>query len=284
MLFASPAVGYEDFMTYARLLALCGLVCGFASLTGCTTMSAGLGQGPTMQDLENDGASDQQLALYRRYEVVYDSGTFRRPGPTGSSNQAAAWSDEAFNYLSSSDRAGELMESPAIAFDTFAHSGKGETVLLGTGLTGGLATGAIAWFIQTTVRDGVSEVEFSDLWTTAGTGLLLGGFLGVIVAGAYTYIVPNVSAPFAVPLYRQAARAFNEDLEEGIVEASPAGDAPPEAPPQDDDGDNTDDDHTDDGGWSEDAATPAAEGAPATSPESSPESSTAPAPIEPREG
>ena len=280
------ALGYEDLMMNLRLLAMCGLVGGLASLAGCTTMSAGLGQGPTMQDLENDGASEQQLALYRRYEVVYDSGTFRRPGPTGSSNQVAAWSDEAFNYLSSSDRAGELMESPAIAFDTFAHSGKGETVLLGTGLTGGLATGAIAWFIQTTVRDGVSEAEFSDLWTTAGTGLLLGGFLGVIVAGAYTYIVPNVSAPFAVPVYRQAARAFNEDLEEGIVEASPAGDAPPEAPEESADGvDGVDDGVaqgadgiTDDGEPS--AAAPAADGAAAPPTSSSP----GPAPIEPREG
>jgi hypothetical protein len=280
------ALGYEDLMMNLRLLAMCGLVGGLASLAGCTTMSAGLGQGPTMQDLENDGASEQQLALYRRYEVVYDSGTFRRPGPTGSSNQAAAWSDEAFNYLSSSDRAGELMESPAIAFDTFAHSGKGETVLLGTGLTGGLATGAIAWFIQTTVRDGVSEAEFSDLWTTAGTGLLLGGFLGVIVAGAYTYIVPNVSAPFAVPIYRQAARAFNEDLEEGIVEASPAGDAPPEAPEESADGvDGVDDgvaqgaDGITDGGEPS-AAAPAADGAAAPPTSSSP----GPAPIEPREG
>ncbi len=277
------ALGYEDLMMNLRLLAMCGLVGGLASLAGCTTMSAGLGQGPTMQDLENDGASEQQLALYRRYEVVYDSGTFRRPGPTGTSNQAAAWSDEAFNYLSSSERAGALMESPAIAFDTFAHSGKGETVLLGTGLTGGLATGAIAWFIQTTVRDGVNDAEFSDLWTTAGTGLLLGGFLGVIVAGAYTYIVPNVSAPFAVPVYRQAARAFNEDLEEGILEASPAGDAPPDA--------SQEDDRAGDRAGVVDSPDDVADGAPvdpepaadgAAPPTSVP--SAGPAPIEPREG
>jgi hypothetical protein len=224
-------------MNHVRLLSLCVALLGLSTAIGCVT--TGLGQGPTDQDLANDGSVEQQLELYRTYEVSYDSHTFRRPGadPATVSAQihqhvdsvtAAAWSDDAFNYLSSSSRAAEYMEDPAVAFDAFAHSGMGETVLIGTGFGGGLAAGAIAWFINTTVRDGVSDVEMADLWTTSTTGGLLGGFLGVIVACAYTYIVPNVSTPFAVPLYRKAARAFNEDLEDRILANAPAGDPPPD--------------------------------------------------------
>jgi hypothetical protein len=151
----------------------------------------------------------------------------------------------------------------------------GETVLVGTGFGGGLAAGAIAWFINTTVRDGVSDVEMSDLWTTSSTGFFLGGFLGIIVAGAYTYIVPNVSTPFAVPLYRKAARAFNEDLEDRVLDAAPAGDPPPDdvEPAGDDEPAAADD-------ASDEAAPAAVEEAPAT-----PAPATAnPTPIEPRAG
>jgi hypothetical protein len=271
-------------MNHARLLTLCVALVGLLPAVGCVT--TGLGQGPTDQDLANDGSVEQQLELFRAYEVTYDTGTFRRPGadPAAVSEEihkhvdsvsAVAWSDDAFNYLSSSSRAAEVMEDPAVAFDAFAHSGMGETVLVGTGFGGGLAAGAIAWFINTTVRDGVSDVEMSDLWTTSSTGFFLGGFLGIIVAGAYTYIVPNVSTPFAVPLYRKAARAFNEDLEDRVLDAAPAGDPPPDdvEPAGDDEPAAADD-------ASDEAAPAAVEEAPAT-----PAPATAnPTPIEPRAG
>lgn len=268
-------------MNHARLLSLCVALFGLSPAIGCVT--TGLGQGPTDQDLANDGSVEQQLELYRAYEVSYDSHTFRRPGadPAAVSAQihrnvdsvtAVAWSDDAFNYLSSSSRAAEYMEDPAVAFDAFAHSGMGETVLVGTGFGGGLAAGAIAWFINTTVRDGVSNQEMTDLWTTSSTGFFLGGFLGIIVAGAYTYIVPNVSTPFAVPLYRKAARAFNEDLEDRVLAGAPAGDPPPDdVEPASDDEPAAADDVSDD-----EAAAPAVEDAPAAPAD--------PTPIEPRAG
>jgi hypothetical protein len=274
-------------MNHARLFSLCVALLGLLPAVGCVT--TGLGQGPTDQDLENDGSVEQQLELFRTYEVSYDTGTFRRPGadPAAVSEvihkkvdsvAAVAWSDDAFNYLSSSPRAAEVMEDPAVAFDAFAHSGMGETVLVGTGFGGGLAAGAIAWFINTTVRDGVNDVEMTDLWTTSSTGFFLGGFLGIIVAGAYTYIVPNVSTPFAVPLYRKAARAFNEDLEDRVLAGAPAGDPPPDdIEPGADDAPAA---AAEEGSDAAAPATPAADEAPAAP---APKSAT-PTPIEPRAG
>ena len=226
-------------MLLTRSIALlCTAAALLSSSVGCVTTT--LGQGPADQDLQNDGSVEAQLELFRDYEVVYDQRTFRRPGADPAvvaqevhapvdRVQATAWSDDAFNYLSSSTSAAEVLEDPAVAFDGFAHSGMGETVLIGVGIGGGLMAGSIAWFSATTVRDGVSDVEANDLATSAFAGLGVGGFLGLIVAGAYTYIVPSVSTPFAVPLYRKAARAFNEDLEDRVLAAAPAGDAPPEA-------------------------------------------------------
>jgi hypothetical protein len=274
-------------MNHARLFSLCVALLGLLPAVGCVT--TGLGQGPTDQDLENDGSVEQQLEMFRTYEVTYDTGTFRRPGadPAAVSEvihkkvdsvAAVAWSDDAFNYLSSSPRAAEVMEDPAVAFDAFAHSGMGETVLVGTGFGGGLAAGAIAWFINTTVRDGVNDVEMTDLWTTSSTGFFLGGFLGIIVAGAYTYIVPNVSTPFAVPLYRKAARAFNEDLEDRVLAGAPAGDPPPDdVEPGADEAPAA---AADEGSDAAAPATPAADEAPAaTAP-----ATASPTPIEPRAG
>lgn len=199
-----------------------------------------LGQGPTDHDLRNDGSPDAQDGLYRSYEVVYENEIFRRPGAspevvadelnlTSVDDVAAfAFSDDAYNYLASSERAAPFIEHPAVAFDAFAHSGQGQAALLGTGFGAGAVAGGVAWFIRTTVRDGVSDREASDLWITASGGFLVGGALGVIMSAAYSYVVPAISTPLATPQYRQAARAFNEELDERLINAGPTGDAPPD--------------------------------------------------------
>lgn len=276
-------------MLFARTIALlCTAAAVVSSSVGCVTTT--MGQAPTDQDLHNDGSVDEQLDLFRAYEVVYDQGNFHRPGADPEavakevhlsrvdSVQAVAWSDDSFNYLSSSPRAADVLEDPAVAFDGFAHSGMGETVLIGVGFGGGLMAGSIAWFSATTVRDGVSDAEVSDLYTSAFAGLGVGGFLGLIVAGAYTYIVPSVSTPFAVPLYRKAARAFNEDLEDRVLQAGPAGDAPPD--PETDEGDDVDGD-TD--GSDDTAEAPAVDAPAAANPAPpAPAAPATPTPIEPR--
>ncbi len=230
-----------------RSLALFGLLTSSIALSVGTSGCAfnALGRGPGEMDLENDGSDDAQSELVRKYEVVYDRGVFRRPGadPAAVAAEihvshvddvsAPAWSDDAFNYLSSSDDAAEIMEDPSVGFDQFAHSGTGETVIIGTGIGAGIVGGAITWFIPTTVADGINENEQAELFYAVTGGFSAGITLGVIVAAAYTYIVPAVSTPFATPLYRKAARVFNDDVEDSIVEAAPHGD-PPTAPGPDD--------------------------------------------------
>ena len=195
-----------------------------------------LGRGPDDLDLKNDGTDEAQAALYRNYEVVYERGTLRRPGADPAAVAAdihvdavddvssPAWSDAAYNYLSVSDDAATILEHPAVAFDEFAHSGNGELVILGLGAGTGLIGGAISWFVPTTVRDGVSAAETNQLALDASAGLFAGMGLGLVVAAAYTYIVPAVTTPMAATQYRAAVRAFNDELDERLAAAAPAGD------------------------------------------------------------
>ena len=192
-----------------------------------------LGRGPDDVDLKNDGSEEAQAGIYRNYEVVYERGVLRRPGADPAAVAAdihvrsvddvssPAWSDAAYNYLSSSDDAAAVLEHPAVAFDEFAHSGNGELVILGLGAGSGLIGGAVTWFVPTTVRDGVSPEETNQLMLDASAGLVAGAGLGLVVAAAYTYIVPAVTTPLAAAQYRAAVRAFNDELDERIVDGAP---------------------------------------------------------------
>jgi|GEM_PF-1615706 len=214
----------------ARMLALTLIV----GALGPACASTSLGRPPDDLTLKNDGTEDAQARLFRGYEVVYERGAFRRPGADPAQVgaevhvakltdvAASAWSDDAYNYLSGSDEAAKVMEHPAVSFDEFAHSGSGELVLLGVGVGAGVIGGAISWFVPTTVRDGISPEETTQLTLNVGAGFGAGLALGVIVASAYTYIVPAVATPLAAPHYRAAARAFNDELEDRIVEGGPA--------------------------------------------------------------
>jgi hypothetical protein len=210
------------------------VVIGSQFLSGCAVLS--LGRRPDEFDLKNDGSEEAQTALFRRYEVVYERGVVRRPGadpvavaaevhrPVIDDVASPAWSDDAYNYLATSEEAAELLSDPAVAFDGFAHSGNGELVILGLGTTVGALGGALSWFIPTTLRDGVTPDEFNGFLLNTGAGFAAGVGLGVVVAAAYTYTVPAMSTPLAAVHYRAAVRAFNDELEQRIVEASPGND------------------------------------------------------------
>jgi hypothetical protein len=236
--------------THRLAAAAVAVVVSSSALTGCVTTA--LGRSPTDHDLRNDGSPEAQDGLFRAYEVVYDEHVFRRPGvaPELIAQElhleavddvaAVAWSDDAFNYLSSSPAAADLMEHPAVSFDAFAHSGQGQTAIVGVGIGAGVIAGGVSWFARTTLRDGMSADETNDLWVTTAGGLIVGTVLGGLVASAYSYILPAISAPLATPLYRQAARAFNEDLDDRLLDGAPTGDAPPEGE-DDEDRDAADD-------------------------------------------
>ena len=241
---------------------------------GCAVSS--LGRGPADLELQNDGSDEAQAALVRQYEVVYDRGIIRRPGadpaavaadihlPRVDDVSSPAWSDDAYNYLSTSDDAAVVLEHPAVGFDQFAHSGTGEVVILGSGMGIGMVAGALSWFVPTTVADGIDEREQNELYLAVSGGFFAGITLGVIVSAAWTYIVPAISQPFATPMYRKATRAFNDELEERVVEQSPHGDAPPEHDEHDglEGHGHGEGGHDDDAAAAPEAATPPFEGAP----------------------
>lgn len=225
-------------MSSPRLGLALSLAAGAAlAASACAPFNA-LGRGPAEVDLQNDGSDEAQSALARSYEVVYERGAIRRPGADPiqvaadihvsrvDDVAAPAWSDDAYNYLSSSETAVEIMDDPAIAFDQFAHSGAGELLSIGTGFSVGIIVGGLTWFIPTRVADGVSSDEQVGLITSVMAGAGGGAIVGGVFAAAYAYIVPSISTPMATPLYRKAVRAFNQDLEEAIVDSEPDGDAP----------------------------------------------------------
>jgi hypothetical protein len=225
-------------MSFPRLGLALSLAAGASLATSACAPFNALGRGPAEVDLQNDGSDEAQSALARSYEVVYERGVIRRPGADPiqvaadihvsrvDDVAAPAWSDDAYNYLSSSDTAVEIMDDPAIAFDQFAHSGAGELLSIGTGFSVGIIVGGLTWFIPTRVADGVSADEQVGLITSVMAGAGGGAIVGGVFSAAYAYIVPSVSTPMATPLYRKAVRAFNQDLEEAIVESEPDGDAP----------------------------------------------------------
>jgi hypothetical protein len=220
-------------MNKKRLLALlvpAALLLVSALGSGCAINS--LGRAPTDLDLVNDGDPATQADLARYYGVTFDHATFRRPGAKPSevseevnlevaSASAPAWSDEAYNYLASSEAAAEWIEDPMVGFDQFAHNGTGQALLIGGGAGAGLVAGAVTWFIRTTVRDGISAEETTDAIVSTGGGLFAGLFLGGIMAAAFTYVMPAITVPLATPFYRKAARAYNQDLEERIIANGP---------------------------------------------------------------
>ena len=72
--------GKPPAMNFARAPRLAVAAVAVLGLCQSACITTAMGRGPTDRDLENDGATDVQLDLYRNYEVVYEQSGFRRPG------------------------------------------------------------------------------------------------------------------------------------------------------------------------------------------------------------
>jgi hypothetical protein len=224
---------------------------GAAMVAVAMTMMVGcvhtLGRPPTEADLQNDGTLEAQDELYKRYSVTLERGLIKRPGASPELVQnidklvdidfvdAPAWSDDAYNYLSTTEDGAEALETPAVAFDQFNNNGVAPALLLGVGAAVGLVGGVTTWFIPTTLRDGINNTEIASLTLLGAGGMGAGIVLGALLAGTYGLLGPALSGPLATPAYRVAVRAFNDDLEARIaagatgVEAT-AQEAPTPAP------------------------------------------------------
>jgi protein-disulfide isomerase len=214
-------------MRITGLVVMGGLFTSLMSV-GCIHT---LGRPPSDVDLYSDGSEAGQEQAYRRYEVVLDRGMVRRPGISAEGLRATdgievdyvdapAWSDDAYNYLSSSDEAAAALENPAVAFDQFNNNGLAPALLLGVGAAVGVVGGAVTWFIPTGVSDGLTQDEVSSLALLSAGGMVSGVVLGAVVGTAYGLLGPALSGPLATPSYRAATRAFNDDLDVRVDEGS----------------------------------------------------------------
>jgi hypothetical protein len=226
----------------ARFVGRLGLSLGLAALVWCTSAcrTASLGRAPLDADLTNDGSTEAQAVLLRRYRVAYDAGVIVRPdanladvsaeaGEEIDEASAAAHTDEAHNYLGTSDAAEQALETAAVGFDRFAQS-EGYLVAGGVPVVVGLAVGAVTGFVA--AQDAADANEgFAVVSSAMGSGALIGTTLIVPAWLLYSYTVPLLSSRVAAPDYRRAVRLFDADLEARVKAAATApGPDAPEAP------------------------------------------------------
>ena len=270
-----------------------------ASVTGCAT----LGSPPLDEDLITDGSPEAKAALLREYRVVYEDGSIRRPGAAdpGAAPSSQAFTDEAYNYLSTSEPAREELDgSLFVRVDRATRTGVLPALLALTipiVVTAGASTAAIYGYQSVTSTGDPLRPQTS---TAVGTAALYGSLGGLAVLGGATIFwalssgVFYVLAPFlASGAYRDSTAAFNDELESRItrladpnatkkprarrtpirIEVTPPETSPGETPP---DAPTTPEPPTE-GTPSETPAPPDAPGAPDAVPPPSPTAPPAPA-------
>jgi hypothetical protein len=191
----------------------------FVSLSlGCAT----LGSPPLDEDLITDGSPEAKAALLREYRVAYEDGSIRRPGASepGSSPSSQAFTDEAYNYLSTSAPARESIDgSLFVRLDRATRTGVlpallvlSIPVVVGAGAAGGAVYGYQS--MQNPIASPSQQQSIA-----MGNAFLFGSLGGVAALGgatacwALTSGVLYILAPFlASGAYRDATSAFNDDL------------------------------------------------------------------------
>jgi hypothetical protein len=219
-------------------------------LTGCGTWS--IGRGPADIDLVNDGSTEQQKKLRDSYELKYERGMIERPGgdkdeiakeigESVAETKTPAYSENAADYLGSSDIASDATDTAVVGFDRFAHSN-----VPSLGITGGCVLVGAAIGIASTVPNttGFDAGTFSVISEGAFGGAVGGLFLAVPIEFIYSLSVPLLSSALASADYKKGVRAFNKDLELRILKAGKKPDAgaatappPPTTPPKKNDPD-----------------------------------------------
>lgn len=196
-------------------------------LAGCGTLS--IGRGPTELDLVNDGSTEKQGALQRKYELALKDGLFRRPGvdpievgveigETVAQVATPAYSENAEAYLATSLPAEEAADTGFVAFDRFTHA----PTTLGMIYAGtvGIAAAAGAASALAGTADGFTGDDANAMVNGAISGAFAGLMLAVPVGFVFQLTAVPLSSGLAAGDYRKATRAFNKDLTERIKAAA----------------------------------------------------------------
>lgn len=197
------------------------LLVSMSLVLGCAT----LGSPPLDEDLITDGSPEAKAALTREYRVTYEDGSIRRPGANdpGASPSSQAFTDEAYNYLSTSPPSRDALDSSLfVRLDRATRTGVLPALLvlsIPVVVAAGTA-GAAVYGYQAVQSSSVAPRSPSDPMVSAA----LFGSLGAVAAlggatacWALTSGVLYVLAPFlASGAYRDATAAFNDDLKARI--------------------------------------------------------------------
>jgi hypothetical protein len=183
---------------------------------GCAT----LGSPPLDEDLITDGSPEAKAALLREYRVAYEDGSIRRPGANdpGTSPSSQAFTDEAYNYLSTSAPARDAIDgSLFVRLDRATRTGVLPALLVLSipvvviaGTSGAAVYGYQAAQSSLSPRQPNEVLGSAALYGSLGALATLGG---ATACWALTSGVLYVLAPFlASGAYRDATAAFNDDL------------------------------------------------------------------------
>ena len=196
----------------------------FALTAGCAHT---LGEPPTAYDLRNDGTPESQAHLYNEYKLTYADGNFSRPSHIEYS--AEATSDAALNYLLVSEPAQDELATLPVAIDQFNHSPSFYATVVGTGVSVGAALGVFAAlqagaFDQLFLSAGGNAPDPVGGATTIASWTIYGIIWGLVASLPLALIADLTVKPMvrgvASSSYRNAAKAYNADLNRRIAEAT----------------------------------------------------------------
>jgi hypothetical protein len=187
---------------------------------GCATNHQKIGKPPTDDALQNDGTPQARDNLRKKHQRVFEDGSFWRQGKS-----AEAHTDEAYNYLSTSDEAKELLDGPIPKVDALLS--RNDSVAVAIGALFGVVLGTSGAIVLSTAQFASNPTVGNADFVTSG---LMSGVLGSLFSGAvfalvslsvsYFVVVP-VMGTMAADDYREAAQAFNADLDARIMAAGP---------------------------------------------------------------
>ena len=207
--------------------------------SGCVTAS--LGRAPSDGALANDGSPAAMDKLQKRYALGYSNGFLTRPAAsledvskevelTVDEASAPAWSDEAADYLGTSELATDATETSAVGFDRFAHSGTPVLILQAGGVLVGATVGIVNEVATSPSNEGGIDAV-NGVANAAFNGMFTGLILALPLVIIYQWTVPSLSASLAKPDYRKGVRAYNKELELRIRKQARGAVAPTDATP-----------------------------------------------------
>lgn len=200
----------------ARALVVVTLAATHALALGCAT----LGAPPLDEDLVTDGSPEAKGELLRAYRVVYEDGSFRRPGDgdPGNTPSSQAFTDESYNYLSSSAPARDVLDGAlTVRLDRATRTGVlpailslGVPVMIVGGAAGFAYLGLVA--NATDPRNVLVDNQVATTTAWAAGGAVVGCAGGLLLLALTSSVLATTSPFIASGAYRDAANAFNDDL------------------------------------------------------------------------